>query len=532
MAHDVFISYSTKDKPIADAICAHLEGAGVRCWISPRDIEPGEDWPKAISNAISQSQAMVLVFSSHSNSSEDVSRELNLAANNKLIIIPFKIENVEPEPGIKYYLSRTHWLDAMNPPTEEQIRLLTERVIKILSPENEAEQSVKTAPPAPPKAVQSPAKRKFNPWLIGVAILFLLVVGIVLCGGGLWLGRNLYLAKPASNTPRLNNPTAPSETLQITATPIMEFTETSPAPLDSPQPITQEPAAPSVSLEIKRIAYYETEIRKLAWMPDNKQIILAGFELQPYDIVSLTATKPISQRILDDVAISPDGNKFAVATTWEGIQLFDRNWGNLGTLPMSSDGHSLTFTPDGKKILAGVGNLIKIWDTSNNQELQPIPLSDRVNGLALSPDGSTLAASILMDIKLLDIKGEDLFTLKGHGHQIFALAFSPDGKTLASGSLDDTIRLWNVSTGRLLRILNGHTKTVNSVAFSPDGKLLASGSDDTTAKVWDVSSGTVLQTLYDHTEAVTSVAFSVDGKMLATGSYDKLQLWNITIKSP
>jgi beta-glucanase (GH16 family) len=124
MTHDVFISYSSKDKPIADAICANLEAAGIRCWIAPRDIAPGEDWPTAIARAISHSRIMVLVFSASSNSSDDVGRELILAANSKLIIIPFKIENIEPEPGKQYYLARTHWLDAINPPTQEQINTL------------------------------------------------------------------------------------------------------------------------------------------------------------------------------------------------------------------------------------------------------------------------------------------------------------------------------------------------------------------------------------------------------------------------
>ena len=128
MAHDVFISYSNFDKPIADAVCAHLEGKGIRCWIAPRDILPGEDWPSAVTKAISQSRVMVLVFSASSNSSEDVGRELMLAANHKIIIIPFKIENVEPVPGKQYYLARTHWLDAVNPPTREQIGLLGETV--------------------------------------------------------------------------------------------------------------------------------------------------------------------------------------------------------------------------------------------------------------------------------------------------------------------------------------------------------------------------------------------------------------------
>ena len=154
MTHDVFISYSSKDKPIADAICAHLEAAGIRCWIAPRDIGAGEDWPTAIAQAVSQSQALVLVFSAHSNSSEDVSRELFLAANSKLVIIPFKIENIEPEPGKRYYLARTHWLDAINPPTQEQIRALVD-CVKALIPVREPP-PVET-PPVAASHVDQPA---------------------------------------------------------------------------------------------------------------------------------------------------------------------------------------------------------------------------------------------------------------------------------------------------------------------------------------------------------------------------------------
>jgi hypothetical protein len=65
MAHDVFISYSTQDKPTADALCATLEAKGIRCWIAPRDIVPGMDWGEAIIDALQTSRVMVLVFSSH-----------------------------------------------------------------------------------------------------------------------------------------------------------------------------------------------------------------------------------------------------------------------------------------------------------------------------------------------------------------------------------------------------------------------------------------------------------------------------------
>jgi hypothetical protein len=75
MAHDVFISYSSKDKPIADAICATMEQNGVRCWIAPRDIQPGADWGESIIHAIAGSRVMVLVLSHFSNASQQVKRE-------------------------------------------------------------------------------------------------------------------------------------------------------------------------------------------------------------------------------------------------------------------------------------------------------------------------------------------------------------------------------------------------------------------------------------------------------------------------
>jgi nitrous oxidase accessory protein NosD len=78
-------------------------------------------------------------------------------------------------------------------------------------------------------------------------------------------------------------------------------------------------------------------------------------------------------------------------------------------------------------------------------------------------------------------------SLTGHTDWVTSVAFSPDGRLLASGSDDDTIKLWEVASGSLVRTLSGHTSDVNSVAFSPDGRLLASGSDDKTIKLWDIS---------------------------------------------
>jgi hypothetical protein len=176
MAHDVFISYSSKDKPIADAICANLERSGIRCWIAPRDIAPGEDWPTAIAQAIPRSHVMVLLFSASSNASEDVSRELFLAANSRITIIPFKIENVELEPGKQYYLARTHWLDAINPPTQEQIDALVERVRMLLPALEAAPAAHPLTEPAP--APSRPPRPAWAPFLwIPAALLTAVLLG-------------------------------------------------------------------------------------------------------------------------------------------------------------------------------------------------------------------------------------------------------------------------------------------------------------------------------------------------------------------
>jgi hypothetical protein len=126
--HDVFICYSNPDKPVADAICAHLESRSIRCWIAPRDVLPGENFPESIIRAIEESRIMVLVFSSHANSSHHVLRELTKAVSRGVIIIPFRIEDVPLSKSMEYLIGLPHWLDAITPPLEEHIDTLVNTV--------------------------------------------------------------------------------------------------------------------------------------------------------------------------------------------------------------------------------------------------------------------------------------------------------------------------------------------------------------------------------------------------------------------
>ena len=132
MAHEVFISHSSLDKPVADAVCAALEETTIRCWLAPRDVQPGRSFAGEITRAIQHSKVMVLIFSAHSNTSEQILREVQLAANSHLHIVQFRIENVLPNEDLEYYLSAPHWLDALTPPLENNIRRLRSSVKALL----------------------------------------------------------------------------------------------------------------------------------------------------------------------------------------------------------------------------------------------------------------------------------------------------------------------------------------------------------------------------------------------------------------
>ena len=125
---DVFISYSTEDKAVADAVVSAHEKAGIRCWYAPRDIPPGADWADAITRAVKQCSLMVLIFSESSNRSQRVLDEVNLAINRGKPILPFRVEDLEPTGAMELHLSTRHWLDAYHPNWEVHIDRLIESV--------------------------------------------------------------------------------------------------------------------------------------------------------------------------------------------------------------------------------------------------------------------------------------------------------------------------------------------------------------------------------------------------------------------
>jgi formylglycine-generating enzyme required for sulfatase activity len=163
MEHSVFISYSSADKNVADQICAALEEAGQGCWIAPRDIEPGADYPSAILSGLHGAQLIVAVISETAIASPHILTEIGHAFSEKKPIVPFRLSNLKLPPNFDYFLSTSQWLDAHDGCTPENLARLKEAVAQELAN--------RTASPV----MQAVARDKRVPLAAGAVVLLLIV---------------------------------------------------------------------------------------------------------------------------------------------------------------------------------------------------------------------------------------------------------------------------------------------------------------------------------------------------------------------
>ncbi len=178
----VFISHSAADKALADATCARLESAGIRCWIAPRDITPGRMWSEAIIDGINASRLMILIFSRHSNKSPQVSREIERAVNRGMLLLQVRVEDIRPSRALELFISSSQWLDAFPPPAERHLDGLPAAVQRLLAESVSTDE--REAQSGHPR-IQNPAPSQVRPrtsrralWVaamvLGVAVLGIL----------------------------------------------------------------------------------------------------------------------------------------------------------------------------------------------------------------------------------------------------------------------------------------------------------------------------------------------------------------------
>jgi len=153
-----------------------------------------------------------------------------------------------------------------------------------------------------------------------------------------------------------------------------------------------------------------------------------------------------------------------------------------------------------------------------------------INAIAITPDGTKMVSAsqslIVWDMKT----GTILKTLTGHKKSVNAVVITSDGKQIVSGSNDSTIKIWDIETGKNIDTFIGHQSSIRAIAITPDadGKNLVSASHDTTLKVWDLQTGQCLCTCIEHQKSVGVLAIHPDGDKVISGDDDKrLILWNL-----
>lgn len=296
MSHNIFISYSSDDKIVADAVVSTLENHGVSCWVAPRDILPGADWGDSITEAIHECRIVLLIFSSSSNHSKRVLDEIYYAISEEKTIIPFRIENLHPSGAMRLHLSSQHWLEAYQPSWHTHLDRLVEIVSANLG------EVVSSAPQE--KMETRPEKRK-RPWFwIGTTVI--LAIALVVFGVVWGINRG----KTSEVTPTdLASVAQPNSTAEIT--PTLEILPTKElAPLVDP---TDEPTAivPPLVTDVVLNGYFvdqEFTLDPQVWPTSATPYLLENLFIQ------LTNYDTENDKVVPEAAaswtISPDGKSY------------------------------------------------------------------------------------------------------------------------------------------------------------------------------------------------------------------------------
>jgi RNA polymerase sigma factor (sigma-70 family) len=244
-------------------------------------------------------------------------------------------------------------------------------------------------------------------------------------------------------------------------------------------------------------------------------------------------------------ALSPDGKTLAVAPLGKAPALWDVESGKMvGRMPGEEPVQALAFSPDGKRLAAGIdsSDAIRLWDVATRREVRSFvgkkepPLSPRfgtiAQGIAFTPDGKSLVSLGGHEddrLRVWEVEtGKQERLIRGQRGDGGVLALSPDGRAAAIGGRNSTVRLWDLTTGKEVFPDLGRQASVEAVAVAPDGRLAATGSFDGVVRLYERGTGRELRSFPAEPHSIMDLRFSPDGKsLLSAVAYHPARLWDV-----
>jgi RNA polymerase sigma factor (sigma-70 family) len=302
--------------------------------------------------------------------------------------------------------------------------------------------------------------------------------------------------------------------------------------------------APAEAVASHRFEGHTDGVMVVAFSPDGKQVLSGGAcygdgdpTVRLWEVATGKELRKLEGHTggVYSLGFLPGGKK-AVSGGAEGtIRIWDLETGKELKRLEGHEGtvYGLAVSPDGKSLLTGGEDAtVRLWDLASGREVRRFDgHTDKVRAVAFSPNGKqALSGGVLSDptLRLWDVAtGKELAKYASDSEGIASVAFSADGKLALAGCMDNVVTLLKLSDGTQTR-LEGHTKQIHGAVFTPDGQRVLSASYDQTVRLWDVATGKELCRFFGHTNWVWPVAVSPDGKYGLSGSLDKtIRLWRL-----
>lgn len=298
-------------------------------------------------------------------------------------------------------------------------------------------------------------------------------------------------------------------------------------------------------ITLSRDAYSKNDLGHMRELLPLCPTELRSWEWRYLDFLANRTEREIAtaQEGVSSVAFSPSGELIATAA-WDGtIKLWNAATGTfVAQLPTDEQSltYSVAFSPDGKCLVSAHFNDVVLWDISSRARIRTFDGHNSiVHRVRFSADGKSIASVAGVGMKgmvdntlrLWDVAtGKQRLVLNPDDSEALDCACSPDNARIVSAGREG-IAIWNTATGKRVRILDKTNARAAHVEYSPDGKRIASSSGKAIT-VWDATTGKSVANLSGHDSDVTTLAFSPDGQRLASASDDRtLCIWEVTTGS-